>query len=65
MQFHPARSGVYRQVPLSQVEEFLRMGWMEIGSPGSYRDIYTVLMWHCDCEVKDGSAHPPDKRRPR
>ena len=45
------REGLYRNVPYSQIEMRLKQGWMFICE----WSIYSVLMWHCECEIEDES----------
>lgn len=55
MLFSPLRGGAYRQVLLSQIPAFMASGWLELGSAGGQRDIYSVLMWHCECGEIDST----------
>ena len=46
------RTGLFRYVLHSKVDQFLRCGWMVIADLGETHGVYSVLMWRCDCPEK-------------
>ena len=43
------RTGLFKYVIHSKVEEYHRQGWMIVADLGQPHGYYSVLMWHCEC----------------
>ena len=52
--FPNIRSGWFRYVPHTRVDEFHRDGWVIVADLGRTHGYWSVLMWHCGCGMSDG-----------
>ena len=43
------RTGLFKYVIHSKVEEYHQQGWMIVADLGQPHGYYSVLMWHCEC----------------
>lgn len=46
------RCGVFRYVRHADIPAYHREGWMVVDDLGPTHGVWSVLMWHCECEVK-------------
>ena len=44
------RTGTFRYVPWSRVDEMHRAGWMITADLGGTHGFWSVLMWRCNCK---------------
>lgn len=52
----PVRTGWFRYVTYSQIDNYHRAGWMIVADfTGTHHGQYALIMWRCDCE--DGYEH--------
>lgn len=43
------RTGAFRYARFSDIEQYHRDGWMMVAHLGPTHGLWSVLMWHCDC----------------
>jgi len=53
------REGLYRYVRHTQVNEYHKNGWMIVATLGPTHGAWSVLMWHCECEINDDPTSLP------